>query len=254
MYVCVCFLILNLNYILYVCPFCFYGRIGKKMGCNGSAQGSFSSEQKNSPSKALTVKIILLGDSGVGKSALLQRYASREIILNDNYITTIGMDFQVIPKTVNSIPMSLNICDTCGQERFKAIARPYYRDIHSVLLVYDVTSKTSFEAIESWVNEIKQYSNKELSEISMTLIANKCDLQANRKVTGPEGERLAQQLGAFYIETSAKSKEPTNTDIAFETSLSVICQRRKTSVDKLQRPSACVSIRSECQIKSSCGT
>jgi small GTP-binding protein len=229
------------------------------MGCNGSVSAvQHSSENKknqNRPSKSLTVKVILLGDSGVGKSALLQRYVTGEAPANDDYITTIGMDFQIISKTVNSVPMTLNICDTCGQERFKAIARQYYRDIHSVLLIYDVTSRASFASIESWVNDLETHTNKELSEITMTLIANKCDLQADRVITGPEGEKLAQKIGAFYIETSVKSRETTNTNLAFETSLLTVTKKRKSSVDMItNEKSSSFYVRSECEVRSSCAS
>jgi Ras-related protein Rab-1A len=144
-------------------------------------------------------KLLLTGDSGVGKSALLVRFTDNFYL--DNHISTIGIDFKVRTIDVNGKKVKLQLWDTAGQERFKTITSSYYKYSHGIILVYDVTDKKSFENIPYWMKEIDRYAPSSIR----ILVGNKCDLIDKRIVSVSEAQELANSMGIFYIETSAKS-------------------------------------------------
>eukprot|EP01125_Pyxidicula_operculata_P021098 TRINITY_DN79_c0_g1_i1.p1 TRINITY_DN79_c0_g1~~TRINITY_DN79_c0_g1_i1.p1 ORF type:complete len:201 (+),score=34.11 TRINITY_DN79_c0_g1_i1:103-705(+) len=144
-------------------------------------------------------KIVLIGDSGTGKSSLLLRYA--DDVFTENFISTIGVDFKVKTTKLEGTKVKLQIWDTAGQERFRTITSSYYRGAHAIMVVYDVTNRESFENVTRWLQEIGQYTCEDVERI---LIGNKCDLADERKVYFEEGRELADSYAMPFFETSAK--------------------------------------------------
>lgn len=144
-------------------------------------------------------KILLIGDSAVGKSSLLLRFA--EDIFTDSFLPTIGVDFKIRTIQAAGSKVKLQMWDTAGQERFKSILTSYYKGTHGVLLVYDITDRRSFVDVQNWVNDVEKYGREDVVKI---LIGNKKDMQEKREVSYEEGKRFADGLGMKYIETSAK--------------------------------------------------
>ncbi|KAJ1916582.1 Ras- protein Rab-1A [Mycoemilia scoparia] len=153
-------------------------------------------------------KLLLIGDSGVGKSCLLLRFADNTY--TDSYISTIGVDFKIRTIELDSKMVKLQIWDTAGQERFRTITSSYYRGAHGIIVVYDVTDKESFNNVKSWLQEIDKYAAEGVHKY---LVGNKSDLQDKRQVTTEEAKEFADSLGISFIETSAKESE--NVDEAF---------------------------------------
>ncbi|CAN1333803.1 GTP-binding protein YPTM2, partial [Linum perenne] len=137
-------------------------------------------------------KLLLIGDSGVGKSCLLLRFADDSYL--DSYISTIGVDFW----------------DTAGQERFRTITSSYYRGAHGIIVVYDVTDQESFNNVKQWLNEIDRYASENVNKL---LVGNKSDLTSNKVVSYETGKALADELGIPFMETSAKNA--SNVEDAF---------------------------------------
>eukprot|EP00767_Chilomastix_cuspidata_P002506 gnl/Chilomastix_cuspidata/263.p1 GENE.gnl/Chilomastix_cuspidata/263~~gnl/Chilomastix_cuspidata/263.p1 ORF type:complete len:204 (-),score=54.07 gnl/Chilomastix_cuspidata/263:309-920(-) len=144
-------------------------------------------------------KMLLIGDTDVGKSCLLSRFA--EDTFTEFYISTIGVDFKTKPITVGDSRVMLKIWDTAGQERFKTITVSYYRGAQGIMIVYDITQPTTFSAVTSWVEEIERNTS---GSVATVLIGNKAD-RADRKVSREEGQALADRLGIPFLETSAKT-------------------------------------------------
>ena len=145
-------------------------------------------------------KVLIIGNSSVGKSNILLRYTDN--IFNDSFLPTIGVDFKIKNITVNNQRIKLNIWDTAGQERFKTITSTYYKGSHGIVLVYDITDRESFNNINNWVSEVKKNAG---SNVVMLLVGNKCDLESDRVVTTKEGQDFANMLGISFLETSAKA-------------------------------------------------
>ncbi|XP_015180185.1 PREDICTED: ras-related protein Rab-37-like isoform X1 [Polistes dominula] len=154
-------------------------------------------------------KVMLLGDSGVGKTCLLTRFRDGRFLFG-NYITTVGIDFRNKVVTVDETKVKLQIWDTAGQERFRSVTHAYYRDAHALLLLYDVTNKTSFDNIRAWLSEIREHANE---DVVIMLLGNKSDCRQERMVKKEDGERLAQEYKVPFMETSAKTG--LNVELAF---------------------------------------
>ncbi|PWA23827.1 hypothetical protein CCH79_00010970 [Gambusia affinis] len=159
-------------------------------------------------------KLLLIGDSGVGKTCLIIRFA--EDNFNSTYISTIGIDFKVKTIEVDGKKVKLQVWDTAGQERFKTITTAYYRGAMGIILVYDITDEKSFENIQNWMKSIKELtssnqittstvSQNASAGVSQMLIGNKCDIESKRKVSKETGEKLAKDHSIRFFETSAKS-------------------------------------------------
>ena len=155
-------------------------------------------------------KVLLLGNSDVGKSSLLLRYV--DSVWNDAFVPTIGVDFKVKTLTINEKKVKMQIWDTAGQERFRTVVSTYFRGAHGILLLYDVTNRDSFKNLESWLIEIEKNAKEKVLKI---LIGNKCDLTDDREITSDEGKAFALRNGMEFMETSAKMN--TNVTEAFET-------------------------------------
>jgi len=155
-------------------------------------------------------KLVLIGDSGVGKSCLLLRFADDSF--TDSYISTIGVDFRFRTVNIDSKTVKLQIWDTAGQERFRTITSAYYRGAHGIIMVYDVTNHESFEHVEEWLNEVNRHASESTLKL---LVGNKADLEDDRKVTAQEAKKFADNLNISFLETSAKNA--TNVEAAFLT-------------------------------------
>ena len=154
-------------------------------------------------------KIILIGQSGVGKTSLVNRFMGYEF--QENYTCTINADFKMKSLSIDpSTGAELTIWDTCGQERFRSLTRQYYKDAHGIILVYDVADEKSFKELDSWLDEIR-INNK--NDVSIVLVGNKIDLE-NRVITKEQGKQFADKNGVMYIEAS--SKDGINVESPFE--------------------------------------
>eukprot|EP00005_Dracoamoeba_jomungandri_P010844 CAMPEP_0174274856 /NCGR_PEP_ID=MMETSP0439-20130205/59502_1 /TAXON_ID=0 /ORGANISM="Stereomyxa ramosa, Strain Chinc5" /LENGTH=206 /DNA_ID=CAMNT_0015366899 /DNA_START=37 /DNA_END=657 /DNA_ORIENTATION=+ len=146
-------------------------------------------------------KLLIIGDSGVGKSSILLRFTDDEF--DEEHPCTIGVDFAVKVLRFEDKKIQLTIWDTAGQEKFRALTSSYYRGTQGIVLVYDVTDRDSFLHLEIWLKEIEMYCNN--PEVVKLLVGNKID-KANRKVTREEGKAFAQERSMVFIECSAKTK------------------------------------------------
>eukprot|EP00768_Dysnectes_brevis_P001590 gnl/Dysnectes_brevis/1424_a1613_3664.p1 GENE.gnl/Dysnectes_brevis/1424_a1613_3664~~gnl/Dysnectes_brevis/1424_a1613_3664.p1 ORF type:complete len:217 (-),score=45.73 gnl/Dysnectes_brevis/1424_a1613_3664:115-720(-) len=153
-------------------------------------------------------KILLIGDSGVGKSCLLHRFADDSFI--ESYITTIGVDFKIRTVNIDGKSIKLQIWDTAGQERFKTITTTYYRGAHGVVLVYDITDDSTFKNIPQWLGDVEKFAS---AKIKTLLVGNKLDREDQRQVDHSTGKAFADQCECPFIETSAK--DAANVDEAF---------------------------------------
>lgn len=143
-------------------------------------------------------KLLIIGDSGVGKSSLLLRFADNTF--SGSYITTIGVDFKIRTVEIEGERVKLQIWDTAGQERFRTITSTYYRGTHGVIVVYDVTSGDSFANVKRWLHEIEQNCDV----VNRILVGNKNDAPDRKVVLTEDAQRFADQMGIKLFETSAK--------------------------------------------------
>jgi len=165
-------------------------------------------------------KLLIIGDSGVGKSSILLRFA--DDMFSGSYITTIGVDFKIRTITVNDEKVKLQIWDTAGQERFRTITSTYYRGTHGVIVVYDVTNAESFVNVKRWLHEIDQ--NCEV--VNKVLVGNKNDCTSENKVVETEdARRFAEQMGVQIYETSAKDN--INIEDVFSHITKLVLQTKK---------------------------
>lgn len=152
----------------------------------------------------VSVKLVLLGEAAVGKSSIVLRFVSNDFA--ENKEPTIGAAFLTQRVNINDNTIKFEIWDTAGQERFASLAPMYYRNAQAALVVYDVTKPQSFIKARYWVKELHEQANK---DIIIALIGNKLDIVENdeneRKVAIEEGEKLAQEEGLLFFETSAKT-------------------------------------------------
>jgi Ras-related protein Rab-8A len=176
-------------------------------GPNGTQQATNAASSKNAAYDYL-IKLLLIGDSGVGKSCLLLRFSDDSF--TPSFITTIGIDFKIRTIELEGKRIKLQIWDTAGQERFRTITTAYYRGAMGILLVYDVTDDKSFANIRNWIRNIEQHASENVNKI---LIGNKCDLVDKKVVDTAKGKALADEFGIKFLETSAKNS--INVDEAF---------------------------------------
>ncbi|KAJ0058105.1 hypothetical protein NL108_007382, partial [Boleophthalmus pectinirostris] len=160
--------------------------------------------------------VMLVGDSGVGKTCLLVRFKDGAFLAG-SFISTVGIDFRNKVMNIDGVKVKLQIWDTAGQERFRSVTHAYYRDAHALLLLYDVTNRASFDNIRAWLSEIHEYAQQ---DVVLMLLGNKarhCGLSADstheRVVKREDGERLAKEFGVPFMETSARSG--LNVELAF---------------------------------------
>lgn len=146
------------------------------------------------------MKLLMVGDSGVGKSCLLLRFVDDKF--NPSFITTIGIDFKIKTIELNGAKIKLQIWDTAGQERFRTITTAYYRGAMGIIIVYDVCDQNSFDRVETWYKTVQQHAKDDAQVI---IVGNKCDEEEGRVISTQQGEQLAESLGVPFIEASAKT-------------------------------------------------
>lgn len=155
-------------------------------------------------------KIILIGDSNVGKTCVIHSFTSG--LFRDSQHNTIGVDFTVRTIDIDGKRVKMQVWDTAGQERFRTITQSYYRSAHGAMIVYDLTRRPTFESLPHWIQGVEQYG---AANVVFVLIGNKCDLEAQRQVLFEDACTLAERTGALAaLETSAKQHH--NIEEAFE--------------------------------------
>jgi len=153
-------------------------------------------------------KLLLIGDSGVGKTCILFRFS--DDAFNSTFISTIGIDFKIKTIELHGKKIKLQIWDTAGQERFQTITTSYYRGAMGIMLVYDITQSSSFGNINKWLRNIEDHATDNVAKL---ILGNKCDMETRRVVPTEQGEQLARSKGLKFLETSAKAN--INIDKAF---------------------------------------
>uniref|UniRef100_A0A7M4E2C1 Ras-related protein Rab-3 n=1 Tax=Crocodylus porosus TaxID=8502 RepID=A0A7M4E2C1_CROPO len=169
-------------------------------------------------------KLLIIGNSSVGKTSFLFRYA--DDTFTPAFVSTVGIDFKVKTVCRNDKRVKLQIWDTAGQERYRTITTAYYRGAMGFILMYDITNEDSFNAVQDWATQIKTYS---WDNAQVILVGNKCDMEDERIVPLEKGKHLANQLGFDYFEASAK--ENINVRQVFERLVDVICEKMSESID-----------------------
>lgn len=149
-----------------------------------------------------TLKILIIGESGVGKSSLLLRFT--DDTFDPEQTATIGVDFKVKTISVEGNKAKLAIWDTAGQERFRTLTPSYYRGAQGVILVYDVTRRETFTKLENWLNELETYCTR--NDLVKMLVGNKIDKE-NHELDRAEGLKFARKHSMLFIEASAKTKD-----------------------------------------------
>ncbi|MCO5563387.1 hypothetical protein L7F22_017028 [Adiantum nelumboides] len=176
------------------------------------------------------VKLLLIGDSGVGKSCLLLRFS--DDTFTTSFITTIGIDFKIRTIELDGKRVKLQIWDTAGQERFRTITTAYYRGAMGIILVYDVTDESSFNNIRNWIKNIEQHASDNVNKI---LVGNKADMdESKRAISTARGQALAKEYGLNFYETSAKTN--MNVEQVFFTIARDIKQRLSEAATKTEAP------------------
>ena len=166
-------------------------------------------EVEGSETEDYSIKIVVVGDSGVGKSNILNRYVHNEF--NHDSKATVGVELNTKSYKINDKVVKVHLWDTAGQERYKSITAAYYKGAKGAMIVYDITKQETYKSVDKWYKEIKEYGDKTLIPM---LVGNKCDLKHLRTVETKEALERAKTLSMPFMETSAA--ESTNVDLAFK--------------------------------------
>ena len=185
-------------------------------------------------SGTINYKIITIGESGVGKTCILRRFAENKFL--KNHLATIGIDYRTKVLNINNKNVKLKIWDTAGQERYHNITSNIFKGTDGILLVFDITDELSFQKIQDWIEQIK--SNLPENEIGIVLLGNKCDVE-QRAVTQEQGEELAEKLDIKYFETSALNG--TGINEAFESLTKIIMEKKNNNTNDPQEKSITIT-------------
>ena len=150
-------------------------------------------------------KILLIGDSGVGKTSVIMRYTKN--LFNEDYLNSIGVDFKSKDLYIEEKKIKLQIWDTAGQERFRTITSSYYRGAHAIAVVFDLTKRQSYDHVKRWMEDINKYAKENVLKF---LVGNKSDLKDEIQVSYEEARALASQMKTTYFSVSAKKNENIN--------------------------------------------
>lgn len=164
-------------------------------------------------------KCVLVGDTGTGKSSLLQNFINPGQF-NPAHDVTIGVDFASKTLTASGSTVKLQIWDTAGQEAFRSIVRTYYRGSAACILVYDMTRRSTFAALPGWLDELRAQNE---GRTQLIVVANKADLHHRREVSAEDGALYAESIGALFVEVSAKTG--TNVDTMFQTMAAAVVRK-----------------------------
>jgi small GTP-binding protein len=171
--------------------------------------------------KAQRIKFLVLGESTIGKSCLIERYINNTF--KENYIATIGMDIRQKRLDINNIDVFLTINDTAGQERFRSLTKMVYKNTDGILVGFDLTKPKTLEQVEFWINQIESNKTKD-SSISLVLFGNKCDMKEEIQVKEEDIEKIKEKYNLRYYETSAK--DGTNVQNIFEYLAKIVLKSR----------------------------
>ena len=147
----------------------------------------------------LKIRLMLIGDSNVGKTSIIKRYCNNQF--SPSYISTVGIDFETKYLRLNGKIINLQIWDTAGQERYKVLAKNYYKNSDGFIIVYDITDKKSLNNVANWITQIKDSASE---NVKCVLLGNKCDLEELRQVDINQGKDLANNYHLKFYETSAQ--------------------------------------------------
>ena len=172
-------------------------------------------------------KILLIGDLGVGKSSVILRYI--EDYFSGNLMSSIGVDFKTKQIEINERLIKMQIWDTAGHEKFRTITTSYYKSAHAIIVLYDITDESSFEHIKNWMIDIDKFAKQGVLKV---LVANKKDLEENRRVPKEAGETLANKYGIKFYEVSAKDNINIE-ELFIETSKSLLEKNVKDTYDNI---------------------
>ena len=167
---------------------------------------------------SLIFKIILIGDTSVGKTNILSRY------INDKFLetskSTVGVELATKVEHYNNKKIKIQIWDTAGQERYKSITTSYYKGAKGAFIVYDITKKESFKNVDKWIKDLKEFGDE---DVTILIIGNKCDLEDEREVSIEEVKKKAELFDIGYCETSALKAK--NIDYAFQTLIKLVAEK-----------------------------
>ncbi|XP_066908114.1 ras-related protein Rab-43 [Halyomorpha halys] len=167
-------------------------------------------KQSNDDNFDFLFKIVLIGDCGAGKTSVVQRFKTGNFV--ERHGNTIGVDFSMKSVTIDGKKVKLQIWDTAGQERFRTITQSYYRSANGVIIVYDITKRSSFLNLQRWIEEVRRYT---ASNVLLILIGNKCDLQSLREVESSEVNTVCDCIPEILFSMEVSAKENTNVEEAF---------------------------------------
>ena len=172
-------------------------------------------------SPALNCKLVVLGDSGVGKTSLIHRYVQNQF--RADFKATIGADFNSKTINVANQEVDLQIWDTAGDERFHSVGAAFYRGTDACILVYDVTQRESFNRLKAWEQDLFTKSGIDQQDFPIVVFGNKADLEAQRQVSAEEGQQFGRQNDVPVFEVSAMSGQ--NLGVGFEKIVEVFLAR-----------------------------
>ena len=157
-------------------------------------------------------QLLTIGDSTVGKTSILTRYANN--IFNSNYLATVGLDNFTKDEIIDGKTIRIKIWDTAGQEKFHSLAKGFFHNAQGIMVVYDVTNSETYQNLKYWTQSIKTHMGNDIDKIAVIIIGNKIDSK-DREINKKEAEIFCSELGYPYFETSAKTGENVNTTIHF---------------------------------------
>lgn len=196
-------------------------------------------------SSSITIKVIIIGDASVGKTAIMNRYVKDSF--QDNYTATIGVSYSSKVLRMDDYDIQLQIWDTAGQEIYRSITRSYYRGAQVAIIVYDITKKETFDAIPIWLNEINSNCTPECNKI---LVGNKSDCENERDVSQSATTEFLQQHDITMIETSAKTGQ--NISDLFEEAISQYLARTGAEVTRKETTTEKIEIANPPKDKKKC--
>jgi len=184
--------------------------MGTCISCNASASSPPVSQPNTKAGAGFgksdyLFKFLVVGDSGVGKSCLVSRFADNAF--SESFVATVGMDFKLRSLAIDRTRIKLLLWDASGDQKYRAIISSFYQQPHAVLVVFDLANRATFENLQVWLQYVKCHSNEEVVSV---LIGNKTDLVGQRQVSTEEAQLLADKLGFRYFETSAKDSSNVN--------------------------------------------
>ena len=206
-------------------------RIREDFGCNDIIDASIPMQQFFQDScgayvraiiEGVNIAVIGFGTTGSGKSSILLKYVDNTF--EDTYVCTIGVDFKIKSLEIDNKRIKLQVWDTAGQERFKPITKCYFRGSHGCIVLFDITNRSSFNNVKTWVSDYRENNTVDSSD-NVVVIGNKADKENDRVVTVEEGNLLAESISGIYVESSARTGQ--GVPEAFETIAKVVLKNMK---------------------------